>query len=87
MKLESIDVVQVAKEDLTDEIERAVMKAVESGGMVNIPWHVWVRMVLIERLHFLGLHQWANLRTYDPASGRLLHTGRWACLICSKVRR
>lgn len=87
MKLNQLDVVQFPEKDLTDEIQEAVMKAINEAGTVNIPWHVWVRMWLTEKLHFLGLHQWANLRVFDPSTNRMLHTGEWACLICTKVRR
>lgn len=86
MKLTQLDVVQVPL-GLPDEIQEEMIKAVTSAGTVNIPWRTWAYMVIIEKLHFLGLHQWANLRTFDPASQRLLYTGRWACLICSKVRK
>lgn len=87
MKLNQLDVVQIPKEDLTDEIMEAIQKAVNEAGTVNLPRYVWIQMRLIEKIHFLGLHQWANLRIFDPATNRMLNTGQLACLICSRVRR
>lgn len=87
MKLENLEVVQVDQDDLTDDIQEAVTNAIREAGTVNLPWHVWFRMVIAGRFHFLGIHQWAKLRVMDPASKRLLDTGSWACLVCQRVHR
>jgi hypothetical protein len=64
------------------------VKAIADEGNHQVPWNIHLRIIIGELIHPLGIHHWVTLRVWDPASSRILATGKKVCRVdgCHRAR-